>query len=339
MKKLVLLSFMLFMIIQLQAQIATGYYTLTARCSGKVLDVLDASKLDGATIQQWSLNGNIAQHWLIEPVKGAAGYYTLTARCSGKLLDVLDASKKDGAKIQQWKLNGNIAQHWKIEPVAGAAGYYTLTARCSGKLLDVLDASKKDGAKIQQWKLNGNIAQHWKLDKVATSDDTKKDDTKKDDNNSGKKDDNSKKTLDNISKIEMGLPAPNFTMNDVNGKPIALSSLKGKYVLIDFWASWCKPCRAENPNNVAMYNQYKSKGFEILGVSLDNDKASWLKAIKDDNLTWKHVSDLGGWQNAVAKMYGVKSIPFTVLVDKDGKIVAKNLRGATLKAKLQQLFP
>ncbi len=148
------------------SQIATGYYTLTARCSGKVLDVLDASKLDGAKIQQWKLNGNVAQHWKIEPVAGAPGYYTLTARCSGKLLDVLDGNKLDGAKVQQWKLNGNIAQHWKIDPVAGAAGYFVLTARCSGKVLDVLDASKLDGAVIQLWKLNGNVAQHWKLDQV-----------------------------------------------------------------------------------------------------------------------------------------------------------------------------
>ena len=149
-----------------QGQIAIGYYTLTARCSGKVLDVLDASKMDGAKIQQWKLNGNVAQHWKIEPVSGAPGYYTLTARCSGKVLDVLDASKLDGAKIQQWKLNGNIAQHWKIDPVNGAPGYFILTSRCSGKVLDVLDASKMDGAKIQQWSLNGNIAQHWKLDLV-----------------------------------------------------------------------------------------------------------------------------------------------------------------------------
>jgi hypothetical protein len=149
-----------------QTQIATGYYTLTARCSGKVLDVLDASKLDGAKIQQWKLNGNVAQHWKIEPVMGSPGFYILTSRCSGKVLDVLDASKLDGAKIQQWGLNGNIAQHWKIEPVRVATGYYILTARCSGKVLDVLDASILDGAIIQQWKLNGNNAQHWKLDMV-----------------------------------------------------------------------------------------------------------------------------------------------------------------------------
>jgi hypothetical protein len=147
-------------------QIVTGYYTLTAKCSGKVLDVLDASKADGATIQQWNLNGNIAQHWKIEPVNGAPGYYILTAKCSGKVLDVLNASKLDGATIQQWKLNGNTAQHWKIEPVPGAPGYFTLISRSSGKALDVQGASANAGAKIQQWSANGSAAQQWKLDQV-----------------------------------------------------------------------------------------------------------------------------------------------------------------------------
>jgi len=149
-----------------QAQISTGFYILTSKCSGKVLDVLDASKLDGAKIQQWKLNGNVAQHWKIEPVASAPGFYTLTSRCSGKVLDVLDASTQDGAKIQQWKLNGNAAQHWKINPVAGVPGYFLLMSRSSGKVLDVLDASTQDGAKIQQWRQNGNSAQYWKLDLV-----------------------------------------------------------------------------------------------------------------------------------------------------------------------------
>jgi thiol-disulfide isomerase/thioredoxin len=323
MKKIVLVAFVFLIMAHLQAQIATGYYTLTSRCSGKVLDVLDASKLDGAKIQQWSLNGNIAQHWKIDPVQDAPGYYTLTAKCSGKVLDVLDASKLDGAKIQQWKLNGNIAQHWKIDPVQGASGYYTLTSRCSGKVLDVLNASKLDGAKIQQWKLNGNIAQHWKLDMVGTP-------IKVDDNT---------KNVDNLSTgTGIGQIAIDITLNDVNGKAVSLKSLRGKYVLIDFWASWCKPCRAENPNNVEMYKKYNNKGFEIFGVSLDSYKDSWLKAIKDDNLTWTHVSDLGGWENAAAKMYGIKSIPATLFIDKDGKIIAKNLRGSALKVKLEQIF-
>ena len=149
-----------------QAPIAIGFYTLTAKCSGKVLDVLDASKQDGARIQQWRLNGNTAQHWKIEPASSAPGYYILTSRSSGKVLDVLDASTQDGAKIQQWRLNGNAAQYWRIDPAPGGNGYFILTSKCSGKVLDVLDASTQDGAKIQQWRQNGNAAQYWKLDLV-----------------------------------------------------------------------------------------------------------------------------------------------------------------------------
>jgi peroxiredoxin len=318
-----------------QAQITTGYYTLTARCSGKVLDVLDGSKADGAKIQQWKLNGNIAQHWKIEPVSGDPGYYTLTAKCSGKVLDVLDGSKADGAKIQQWKLNGNQAQHWKIEPVRGASGYYILVSRTSGKVLDVLDGSKNDGATIQQWKLNGNIAQHWKLDMVGGSTEPFNNNTNggNENNKGGKRNANTETTG-----IEVGQLATDITMNDVNGNSVSLSSLRGKIVLVDFWASWCAPCRAENPNNVAMYAKFKNKGFEILGVSLDNAKSNWQAAIQKDNLTWINVSDLAGWDNAAAKVYGIRSIPATVLIDKDGKIIAKGLRGKSLQFKLEQLL-
>ena len=135
-----------------------------------------------------------------------------------------------------------------------------------------------------------------------------------------------------------GLPAPDFTMNDPDGKPINLSDFKGKVVLVDFWASWCGPCRRENPNVVRLYNEYRSKGFDILGVSLDRSKEPWLAAIEKDGLTWSHVSDLQGWGNAAAKLYGVSSIPHTVLLDKDGKIIARNLRGEALEAKLKSIF-
>jgi peroxiredoxin len=138
----------------------------------------------------------------------------------------------------------------------------------------------------------------------------------------------------------LGTLAPDFTQNDVDGKPVKLSSFKGKYVLLDFWASWCGPCRQENPNVVRVYNKYKNKNFTVLGVSLDrpNGKADWLKAIKDDGLTWTHVSDLKFWNNAAAGLYFVQSIPQNYLIDPQGKIVAKNLRGADLEAKLIELL-
>jgi len=140
-------------------------------------------------------------------------------------------------------------------------------------------------------------------------------------------------------KTAIGVMAPDFTMNDPEGKPIQLSSLKGKVVLVDFWASWCGPCRQENPNVVKLYQQYHSKGFEILGVSLDKTKEDWLKAIAADNLTWIHVSDLQFWQNTAARLYGVNAIPQSFLLDKDGKIIAKGLRGEQLAKKMMELFP
>ena len=141
-----------------------------------------------------------------------------------------------------------------------------------------------------------------------------------------------------LGKVEPGQPAPEFTMNDTTGKPISLSSLKGKVVLVDFWASWCGPCRAENPNVVAAYKRFSSKGFTVFGVSLDTDKDKWLQAIAKDGLTWPHVSDLIGWDNAAAKQYGVMSIPASYLLDKEGKIIASNLRGEELVKKLEELL-
>ncbi len=136
----------------------------------------------------------------------------------------------------------------------------------------------------------------------------------------------------------IGSEATDFTQNDTSGKPVSLSSFKGKYVLIDFWASWCKPCRMENPNVVAAYERFKTKNFTVLGVSLDRSRDAWIKAIQDDGLAWSQVSDLKFWNNAVAMQYRVQQIPQNILIDPTGKIVGKNLRGTELDSKLCALL-
>lgn len=141
------------------------------------------------------------------------------------------------------------------------------------------------------------------------------------------------------NKLAVGTAAPEINMNTPEGKPLALSSLKGKVVLIDFWASWCGPCRAENPNLVTAYKKYVDKGFDIYSVSLDKDGEKWKQAIQKDNLTWKnHVSDLKFWQSPVVALYNFNAIPTNVLIDKKGNIIAKNLRGEDLDKKLAEVF-
>ena len=144
-----------------------------------------------------------------------------------------------------------------------------------------------------------------------------------------------------IAKLEstaIGQIAPNFTITTPEGESISLYDIKGKVKLIDFWASWCGPCRGENPHVVEIYKEYHPKGLEIFGVSLDNNKEAWVKAIADDGLVWKHGSDLKGWQSAPAKLYSVTGIPHTILLDENNKIIAKNLRGDELKQKIAELL-
>ncbi len=145
--------------------------------------------------------------------------------------------------------------------------------------------------------------------------------------------------VNTLKRSAIGQPYIDFTLDNPEGKPTPLSSLlNGNYVLVDFWASWCSPCRAENPNVVAAWKKYSDKGFDVVGVSFDKEYDSWIKAIKDDNLEWAHVSDLKYWNSAAGKLYGIKSIPQNILIDPQGIIIAKNLRGEDLHTELEELL-
>ncbi|HUX84762.1 MAG TPA: TlpA disulfide reductase family protein [Chitinophagaceae bacterium] len=141
-----------------------------------------------------------------------------------------------------------------------------------------------------------------------------------------------------LNKVTTGEVAPDFTQSDVHGNPVNLSQFRGKYVLLDFWASWCGPCRKENPNVVKAFQAYKNKNFTIVGVSLDEDRNAWIKAIQEDHLDWNQVSDLKYWDNAAAKLYGVQAIPANFLLDTSGRIIARNLRGDDLDKKLAEVL-
>jgi thiol-disulfide isomerase/thioredoxin len=146
-----------------------------------------------------------------------------------------------------------------------------------------------------------------------------------------------KRTLEKIEigkRRQTGIKATDFTQNDLNDKPFTLASLRGKYVLVDFWASWCAPCRAENPNLIKAYQQLKGRNFEVVSVSLDQARGPWEGAVKQDHLPWIHVCDLKGWKNDVAVMYGINSVPQNLLINPEGVIIAKNLRGTDLTDKL-----
>lgn len=147
-----------------------------------------------------------------------------------------------------------------------------------------------------------------------------------------------KAQIKNAKSFIIGAEAPNFAMNDVEGNEVNLTDFRGKVLLVDFWASWCGPCRKENPHVKKLYNKYADQGFEVLGVSLDKTKSRWVQAIEKDGLSWQHVSDLKGWGNEAAKMYSVRSIPHTVLLDEEGRIIARNLRGSDLDQRLKKIF-
>jgi len=141
-----------------------------------------------------------------------------------------------------------------------------------------------------------------------------------------------------LKKSALGEKILDFTQNDTTGKPVQFANFKGKYVLVDFWASWCGPCRGENPNVLKAYNEYKDKNFTVVGISLDDKADRWEKAIREDNMPWTQLSDLKGWKNELADYYGIQGIPSNLLIDPNGKIIAKDLRGEALHAKLAEVL-
>ena len=142
--------------------------------------------------------------------------------------------------------------------------------------------------------------------------------------------------IDKLNLSKVGNTIPSFSLRNSINEDVSIEDFRGQYVLIYFWASWCGPCRSENPNVVKAYNKYKQKGFTVLGISLDTDKDAWLKAISDDKLNWTHISDLQGWKNENAQKFGVRSIPFSILIDPEGIILAKNLRAQDLHEELEK---
>ncbi|TRX68571.1 AhpC/TSA family protein [Flammeovirga kamogawensis] len=337
-----------------------GSYPAKVKISGKLNDLPDGTKVVLYTIQRVGGKKNVAEtttdasgKFTLKYTVPKIGLYTLNIGNQAEELLVLEgkdltvANAKVGYKISGSKENEQLTELKQMYDKYSEKGNVLQQEYASSenkeevlKKFQALQTEQKVAVEEMLGKLNGAyvslVALNFIQDKDGSFDAISKSIEKLEQNfpqdslvmEVAKAYNAKKATVVGAEAIDISLPSP-------EGKTVTLSSLRGKYVMIDFWASWCRPCRMENPNVLRAYNHYKSKGFEVYGVSIDRDTEAWKQAIEQDHITWSQVHDAGG---VVAAEYGVEGIPFTLLLDKEGKIIAKNLRGDDLDKKLAELL-
>lgn len=269
------------------------------------LDRLAVAKVDGSLLQasfeQWS------RQWYEIHQEAGKYYQALNAATDNGKKEAPDSVRRyvdEGFSHLSWKTDSSVLSFIRQYPASPVSAYIVVSRYVDYPNEQMLDSCRKLLGARAKASYYGRIIEQQYADYMKTA---------------------------------IGA-TPVLSLPDSSGKTVSLSDFRGKYVLVDFWASWCSPCRRENPNVVAAYQQFHPLGLELLGISLDEQKQSWLKAVHQDGLSWQQLSDLKGWQSGPVKAFGIKSIPFNFLVDKTGKIVAKNLRGKQLEQTLRELL-